>query len=119
MSGTDNPGEQSAPPADGELLETLRESAARMRAAMGAIEEAMSSMTGTGGMAGHAATVVGKHTHPASRSVEEIIRMAAGSNRPQYEPDEQREAAEIYDRIDRELAVEEARTDRLLRLYNL
>jgi hypothetical protein len=32
---------------------------------------------------------------------------------------EEKEAAEIYDRIDRELAVEEARADRLLRLYNL
>jgi hypothetical protein len=29
------------------------------------------------------------------------------------------ELTEIYDRIDRELAVEEARADRLLRLYNL
>jgi hypothetical protein len=34
-------------------------------------------------------------------------------------PQEQEEITEIYLRIDRELAVEEARTDRLLRLYGL
>lgn len=37
----------------------------------------------------------------------------------QSEKQDEIEAAEIWDRIDRELVVEEARVDRLLRLYNL
>ena len=37
----------------------------------------------------------------------------------QSEKQDEIEATEIWDRIDRELVVEEARVDRLLRLYNL
>ena len=38
---------------------------------------------------------------------------------PAPEQGEEIEALKIYDRIERELAVEEARADRLLRLYNV
>jgi len=39
--------------------------------------------------------------------------------KPSAVEEKDEEVAEIYHRIDRELAVEEARADRLLRLYNL